>query len=368
MNVDFLGLKLKSPVIVAAGPWNRNGAAIRRGFEAGAGAAVTETILSDAREDARPCLAFDGHGVANIRLYSEIQVEGWEREIDAAKKGGGVLIASISGRTPSEVEYLAAKMEGFGADAIEISLSSPMGEDLEVLAADPDRMYDMVKAVKSSVRIPVLVKLSQTATNIARVARAVKRAGGDGASAINTIRCILGVDIDTGKAELMAYCGYSGAPIRPLALASVATLAQTVDLPICGVGGIETYKHVLEFMMLGATVVQVGTAVLLRGPAAIRDIVSGLESWESARGLGSYDEIRGRALESLRSVGEIKRRPIVSRVKDESCVRDCGVCVAACHYDAIEKAGGKMLLAPERCTGCGACTFICPDNKFELNW
>jgi dihydroorotate dehydrogenase len=165
MEIDFLGLRLKSPVIVAAGPWNRNGAAMRRGFEAGAGAAVTETILSDARGDVRPCLASDGRGVAHIRLYSEIQVEGWEREIAVAKEGGGVLIASISGRTPSELEYLAAKMERFGADAIEISLSSPMGENLEVLAADPDLMFDMTRAVADSVKIPVLVKLSQTATS-----------------------------------------------------------------------------------------------------------------------------------------------------------------------------------------------------------
>jgi dihydroorotate dehydrogenase subfamily 1 len=368
MEIDFLGLRLKSPVIVAAGPWNRNGAAMRRGFEAGAGAAVTETVLSDAREDVRPCLASDGRGVANIRLYSEIQVEGWEREIAVAKEGGGVLIASISGRTPSELEYLAVKMERFGADAIEISLSSPMGEDFEVLAADPKLMFDMTKAVADSVGIPVLVKLSQTATNIARVARAVKKAGGDGVSAINTIRCILGVDIDTGETELRAYGGYSGAPIRPMALASVATLAQTVDLPVCGVGGVETYRHVLEFMMLGATAVQVGTAVLLRGPGVIREIVDGLEAWERSKGIESYGEIRGKALDSLRSVGEIKRRPIVSRMKERDCARDCESCVVACHYDAIGKSGGKMRLAPEKCTGCGACTFICPDGRFELNW
>jgi len=197
MKTEFLGLKMKNPVIVSAGPWNRDGKSIRKGIAAGAGAVITETIVSDALLDVRPRIAYNGQGAQNIRLYSDIQVEGWQREMDIAKSKEGVVIASVSAHTPSELAYLAMKMEKFGADAIELGISSPMGESLEVVASDADRVYEMTKEVVRNVKIPVIAKLSQNATNISKVAKAVKSAGGSGVSAINTVRCILGVDIDT---------------------------------------------------------------------------------------------------------------------------------------------------------------------------
>ncbi|MDD3168970.1 MAG: hypothetical protein PHC91_05840, partial [Eubacteriales bacterium] len=96
MKTDFLGLKMKNPIIVSAGPWNRDGKSIRKGIAAGAGAVITERIVSDALLDVRPRIAYDGQGAQNIRLYSDIQVEGWQREMDIAKSKGGIVIASVS--------------------------------------------------------------------------------------------------------------------------------------------------------------------------------------------------------------------------------------------------------------------------------
>ncbi|HVI40771.1 MAG TPA: tRNA-dihydrouridine synthase, partial [Anaerovoracaceae bacterium] len=285
MKTDFLGLKMKNPVIVSAGPWNRDGRSIRKGIAAGAGAVITETIVSDALLDVRPRIAFNGQGAQNIRLYSDIQVEGWQREMDIAKSKEGIVIASVSAHTPSELAYLAMKMEKFGADAIELGISSPMGESLEVVASDAERVYEMTKEVVRNVKIPVIAKLSQNATNISKVAKAVKSAGGSGVSAINTVRCILGVDIETAEPTLSTYGGYSGAPIRPLGLASVASIAQAVDIPICGIGGIENYKNVLEYIMLGASAVEIGTAVMVYGFERITEIVNDLENWAEGKGI-----------------------------------------------------------------------------------
>ena len=130
LRTNFLGLELKNPVIIAAGPWNRDGRALRESIATGAGAVVTESIVSDTLLDVRPRIACDANGAQNIRLYSDIQIEGWEREMNIAKHDGGTVIASVSAHTPSELAYLASKMEKFGADAIEISVSNPMMESL----------------------------------------------------------------------------------------------------------------------------------------------------------------------------------------------------------------------------------------------
>lgn len=368
MKTEFLGMNLKNPVIVAAGPWDRDGKNIRTGIEAGAGAVVTETIVSDALLDVRPRIAYDGRGAQNIRLYSDIQIEGWQREMDIARSKDGIIIASVSAHTPSELAYLAVKMERFGANAIELSLSSPMGESLEVVASDADRVYDMTKEVVENVKIPVMVKLSQNATNISKVAKAVKKAGGSGVSAINTIRCILGVDIETMRPLLSTYGGYSGAPIRPLGLASVATIAQTVDIPLCGIGGIENYKNVLEYISLGASAVQVGTAVMIHGFQVIREIVSDLEKWAEEQQMNDIKAIQGSALKHLKSLQEIKIEPVVCYADKEPCLAHCDRCVPACIYGAITKEEDQVLIDREACTGCGLCIFLCPQKKLNLNW
>jgi len=301
-------------------------------------------------------------------MYSDVQVEGWEREMDIAKSNGGVVIASVSAHTPSELAYLATKMERFGADAIEISLSNPMGEALEVMASDPDIVFEMTKAVVANVKIPVIVKLSQNATNISKVAKAVKKAGASGVSAINSIRCILGIDIDKAEPLLATYGGYSGAPIRPIGLASVATVAQSVDIPICGVGGIETHEHAIEYMMLGASAVQVGTAVMINGFEKITEIVRKLEAWCETNGISSTTELKGKALNKLKSFDEMKIEPVVARSTGKECVSGCNRCIIACVNEAITHIGNDVYIRRDLCTGCGLCMFLCQEKKLVLDW
>ena len=368
MNTNFIGLKLKNPIIVSAGPWSRDGESIRRAIQAGAGAVITESIVSDAIIDVRPRIAYDGLGAQNLRLYSDIQIEGWQREMKIAKSDGGVVIASVSGHTPSELAYLAAKMEHFGADAIELSVSNPMGESLEILASDADQMYNIIKEVVEHVNIPVMVKLSQTATNIAKVAKAAKKAGASGVSAINSVRCILGVDIETGEPMLPTYGGYSGSPIRPLGLAAVATIAQTVNIPICGIGGINNYKNAIEYIMLGASVVQVGTAIMINGFDKITEIVNDFDRWTKEKNIKSINDIKGAALSNLKSFDEMKVEPVISYSNHAECVADCVACVKGCMYDAIKRIDNDVSIDGGLCTGCGVCLFVCPIKKLSLKW
>ena len=366
MKVDFVGLKLDNPVIVAAGPWARDGKSIRRLIEAGAGAVVTESIVSDTLDDVSPRIAYDGRGAQNIRLYSDIQVEGWEHEMEIAKSAGGKVIASVSANTPSEAAYIASKLERYGADAIEISISNPAFEGMEVAASRKEVVADFTKEVVDSVKLPVLVKLSQTATNIVEIAGAAKDAGASGISSINTIRCILGVDIEEMEPALPTYGGYSGAPIRPISLAAVASIAQSVDIPVCGIGGIENYKNVLEYIMLGASAVQVGTAVMVNGPGVITDIVNDLDKWLASHKITDISQIKGQAMRKLKSFDEMKIEPAYCQVNEGRCEDGCRLCVDACMYGAITKSDHNVTVNISNCYGCGICKSICPIRKLTL--
>ncbi|MPN01713.1 NAD-dependent dihydropyrimidine dehydrogenase subunit PreA [bioreactor metagenome] len=210
------------------------------------------------------------------------------------------------------------------------------------------------------------MKLSQNVTNISRVAKAAKEGGASAVSAINTIRCILGVDIEKCEPTLNTYGGYSGAPIRPLGLASVATVAQAVDLPICGIGGIETYDHVLEYIMLGASAVQVGTAVMLNGYSKLTEIITGLEQWAEKNEITHVSQIRGKALRNLKSFDEMKVGPANCVAAHLDCIKDCYKCVNACVYGAIQKNKGTINIKQQLCEGCGLCNSVCPQNKLAL--
>lgn len=370
MKTNFLGLDLKSPVIIAAGPWSRDGESIRQSLATGVGAVITETIVSDPKIDVRPRIAYNGLGAQNIRLYSDVQIEGWEREMEIAKSNGGIVIANVSAHTPSELAYLAVKMEKYGADGIELGLSTPMGEGLEVAASDPAEVYEMTRYVVENVKIPVMVKLSQNVTNLSRVAKAVQEAGGSALSAINAIRCVLGVNIETMEPLLPTYGGYSGAPIKPLGLASVASVAQTVDIPICGVGGVDSYEDALEYIMLGASAVQVGTALMLKGRDYVRKIVEDLDKWGEENHISDVKEIRGKALEKLKSFEEIKIEPLTCHADNSiPCIEGCNMCIDACMYGAISrKEDNGIHIDDQRCTGCGLCTFLCGAKKLQLKW
>ena len=215
-----------------------------------------------------------------------------------------------------------------------------------------------------------MVKLSQNATNLSRVAKEVQRAGGSAVSAINAIRCVLGVDIEAMEPLLPTYGGYSGVPIKPLGLASVASVAQTVDIPICGIGGIDSYENALEYIMLGASAVQVGTALMLKGRDYVSRIVADLDRWGEENEVSDVKEIRGKALEKLKSFEEIKIEPLACRADNQiPCITGCNMCIEACMYGAVSRAeDGGIHIDSQFCTGCGLCTFLCESRKLQLAW
>ncbi len=126
--------------------------------------------------------------------------------------------------------------------------------------------------------MPVSVKLSAGIGNLSAVVEAAGKAGVSGISGIDTLRCILKIDIESGKPDLPTYGGYSGAPIRPIGLATIASIAQCTDLPVIGMGGIENYENLIEYIMAGASAGGIGTAILLHGYDVVTQTIQDLET------------------------------------------------------------------------------------------
>ena len=366
LNTEYMGLKLKNPILVAAGPWSRDRASIQRSIDAGAGAVVTETITLEANQNPSPRLYMGGNGqMFNTTLFSGIHLEQWEQEFEALQRGDCKLIASIWGNTPSELAYLAGKVERMGADAVEVSVSAPLGTRMEA-GTVPREIFDFVSAVTGAVDIPVSVKLSYEASNFSGFTASLERAGVAGVTAIDALKGLMGVDLEHHRTLRPTYGGYSGQHIRPIALATIATLKQTTGFPICGCGGINTAHDALEFIMLGARCVQLASVLLREGYEAIPRILADLERWMTAHGYSSLEEVCGLALNSLMPFEELPPRPLTARLTG-GC-DGCGKCVHSCLYGAISIRDGKVVIDDARCTGCGMCRAVCPQNALALRW
>ncbi|MBN2656675.1 MAG: 4Fe-4S binding protein [Spirochaetales bacterium] len=369
LSCELMGIKLKNPLIISSGPLTRSGEMMIKALDAGASAVVTETILNEIRPNVRPRLTGHDGALQNIRLYSEYSLEEWKRQIGMVKEHGGVVIANILAHSPSEMAFLGRTVERYGADALELGISSPHGEGLSVLGCDPPNLYETVRKVVEAVNIPVMVKLSPNVNNLAALAKAAEDAGADGISAINTIRSILGVDINSMSPFLPTYGGYSGDPIRPIGLGAVATICQTVNLSVSGIGGISRFNHLLEYIMLGASTCQLQSALIFKGLGVIGEILEDLRGWMESKGYNSLDEVRGKALNRLKSFDEIILEPKVAMMA-KNCPRPgCSLCETACIFGAVEKGrDGKVQVDTDKCTGCGLCLSVCPETCFTLEW
>ena len=360
-TVDYMGLSLKNPLIVAAGPWARDHRTIQQAIDAGAGAVVTETITMEKSSLICPRIYEKDGELLNTTFHSTLSFEAWEEELHLIKKRGSAIICSIRGSTPSELAYIATRLERWGADALEISLFTPIGAKLESVLSSPEEIYEMLKPVTQAVNIPISVLLPNHLACTQKYVRSVEKAGARAVTSIQTIKALWGVDIETRRSLVPTFGGYSGPHIFPITLAATATLSQLLtSAQISAKGGIRTYQNILECIMLGAETVQLGSAVMLEGYGVITELLTQLENWMTARHFTGYQEVRGTALGSLSSFEdlvpwELKAVPCRATGFSAEELEQLVQCQKACMSGALRLEDGDLSVDTDRCDGCGLC-------------
>lgn len=294
--VELLGLRFRNPIIPAAGPNVGTGEQLRRAAEGGAGGLLAKTVSVRAADVPRPDMVRFGRlGMLNTELWTELSLEDWlEREYDialqAARRHGIPLLASM-GYTPDELRYIGPLVEAKGVDAIEFSIHY----------LDPARLVETARALRESVRIPIIAKLSPHKGDLGELAAAIEPYV-DAFCCINSYGPALLVNVERAEPTLGSELGYgwlSGPPLRPLAVRSVFEVARRVQKPVIGVGGITTARDVIEFFMAGASLVEVCTVILYRGQGYFARLARGVNDWLDAHGYRDIAEVQGLYLKRL---------------------------------------------------------------------
>jgi len=399
LSTNCAGITSPNPFWLASAPPANSGAQVMRAFDHGWGGAVWKTLGQPIQNVSSRFggLHYRGTraiGFNNIELITDRPLEVNFKEIYEVKKRypKHAVVVSLMVETEEEWKDIIKRSIDAGADGLELNFGCPHGmceRGMGSAVGQEPTVNEKITswAVKYS-SVPVLVKLTPNVGDIVPHGIAAQNGGAQGVSLINTIKSIIGVDLDRLVPEprvsnASTNGGYCGAAVKPIALHMVAALARDhlFKLPISGIGGVANWRDAVEFMALGASSVQVCTEVMLRGYRIVEDMIEGLENFMRDKGFERLDQLIGKAVPSFSEWGDLDLNyETVAKIDADKCI-GCHLCVVACddgaHQCIHNDPNGSFVpvVDESECVGCNLCQIVCPvpgcitmtevDNGFE---
>lgn len=387
ISSTFLGIKSPNPFWLASAPPTDKKINVLRAYEAGWGGVVWKTLGSQVKNVSSRYSSVDFNGARvmgfnNIELISDRPLDINLKEITEVVKlfpDRAMIVSLMADNDRESWHELIKKCEDAGAMGFELNFGCPHGMTERGMGAavgqDPEIAKMVVEWVMEKATIPVITKLTPNVHSVVPTGKAVVEAGTHGLSLINTIQSVTGVDLDSfvpnpnvgGKTTFGGYCGPA---VKPIALKMLTTIAQnavTRKVPVSGIGGISTWRDAVEFMLLGASNVQVCTAAMKYGFRIVEDMCEGLKNWMDEKGFKTLDEFIGKSVGTVTHWEELDINfHIVANINQDKCIH-CGLCYIACEdgsHQSINLSYGKPYntysIKEDECVGCNLCQIVCP--------
>ncbi|MCB2139912.1 MAG: tRNA-dihydrouridine synthase, partial [Rhodobacteraceae bacterium] len=311
--------------------------------------------------------------------YSSTYYKDWipdlkETQAYAAERGAHV-IGSAGAKDINGWKDICRTIEDCGLPMVELNFGCPHPAMMpgvhggSMIGQEPEVAYEVTRQVCESVDIPVIVKLTPDQSKPLAIAKAVREAGAAGVTAINRHTGFV-VDIDTGQPRIGGPAGIGGTWVKPLSLRWVHRIHEELGMPISGSNGIFDHRDVIEFIMAGATIVQVGSILMVKGIKWLPKIIEGVEAFMDEKGYASVDEMVG--LASRRSVKDyseqFSRNRVHAVVNPDTCKNPtCNICIQVCFYEALsQNPEGSIDVHTDNCIGCELCLDVCPFDSIEM--
>lgn len=381
LSCDFLGVHLENPFLLSSSVVSSSYEKMARAFDMGWAGACFKTICDFIPREASPRYASlpTEHGFSGFKNIEQLSGNSLEEDLNIIRRlkrdyPTKVLFASIMGRNDEEWERLAGLVQAAGADIVECNFSCPNMEQRGLgtdIGQSEDAVARCTRAARRGCSIPLLVKLSPNVADMRPFARTAIANGADGIAAINTVKSLMNMNMDTYATDpavrgLSAIGGYSGNAVRPIALRFIWELTSDPELqhvPVSGMGGIETWRDAAEFLLLGANHIQITTAVMQFGVRIIEDLKDGLTWYLREKALTRLSDLEGLGMENVTDLDVLNRKTkLLPRFDRKKCL-GCGRCYISCRdggHEAISLRDDKPILDPRICVGCHLCVLVCP--------
>ena len=383
LQSEFAGIVSPNPFWLASAPPTNTAYQGMNAFEAGWGGAVWKTLGQpivnvSSRYGALHYGSRRMMGLNNIELITERSLDDNIADMKQVKARfpKHTLIASMMFETREEWHNCIARCEEIGVDGFELNFGCPHGMCERGMGSavgqNPDVAERITSWVMEKATKPVIVKLTPNITDITAAGLAAQRGGANAVSLINTINSVTGIDLNTmdpnpSVSGYSTHGGYCGPAVKPIALNMVSELYNHPDfnLPISGIGGVETWQDAAEFFLMGASNVQVCTAVMHYGFRIVDEMQTGLSDYLAQQGVQQPTDLTGRAARKLRNWEALdlnyKR---IAQIDAEKCI-GCQLCYIACDDGAhqsirLPETGRVPEIMDETCVGCNLCSLVCP--------
>ncbi|CEQ19279.1 dihydroorotate dehydrogenase [Paraclostridium sordellii] len=295
LNVKFGNIEFKNPLIMASGTFGFGKEYSEIYDIEKLGGISSKGLTLEKRDGNKGIRVFEtSSGMMNSVGLENPGVKGFiENELQFFKDIDTVRIANLGGGTLDDYTKGVELLNDQPIDMIELNISCPnVKAGGMAFGIKNEVAREVVRAVRSKTKLPLIVKLSPNAEDIIGMAKVCEEEGADGISLVNTFKA-MAIDINKKKPVFEnVYAGLSGPAIKPIALRMVHEVCKAVNIPVMGMGGITTWQDAIEFIMAGATCIQVGTANFIN-PRIGLDIIEGIKNYMEEEGINSLDEIRG---------------------------------------------------------------------------
>ncbi|MCG8633215.1 MAG: tRNA-dihydrouridine synthase [Desulfobacterales bacterium] len=383
-RIDFCGVTFKNPLAAASAEPTLNAANMKQCIDAGAGAVIAKTMTDSAdmreltqrakwrflNEKLEVC---HGRVPRGFSLYSRSGLaleppKDFMREItetvEYARQKDAVVIGSVAATDMDGWVTLGKQMEDGGVPLIELNFGCPhpklmpgvrtgmnVGQDFEYAS-------EITRKVADALEIPVIIKVTPQVTDLVLFSDMLHKAG---ARAVTLTNRFIGFvpDIETGKPQIYGKAGVGGPWTKPLTLRWINEVRTALGdkLDITGTNGAYDWRDIVMFIMSGAHIVQMCSAVMCYGYAWLEKQVKGLEAFMDEKGYETVDQMLGIATDACLEYADMPHEK--ARVDAETC-KNCGMCLKVCFSDAMQQGDDTTFVTEENCVGCGGCYSVCP--------
>lgn len=391
LRVNFCGVPFKNPIVVSSIETSDSLEHITKAIDSGVGGVVIKTVtdkpkMSELTRHSKYAVLNDKGEIIKGKVprffvfyarsgYSVRPPEEWASIIKEAKKLADAknvrLIGSLGASSLDKWAELARMEEESGVCMLELNFGCPHPSQMDeeaagmLLGQDPEAAAEITRSVVKAVHIPVVVKLTPQVNDVVPIARVVKKAGASGVLLINRYTGFA-VDIEEGKPYIDARAGVGGPWVRHLVLRWVNAVYLDGGVQIAGTNGIYDWREAVEFIMSGATIMEVGSVLMLKGYGHVKLIMEGLEKFMDRKGYKTVDSMIGIASRRSLTYEETYRLPPkVAAIDAERCTA-CGQCVRSCFSDALKKEKDRIVTLSENCIGCEMCYSMCPADAVSF--